>query len=95
MSPAIAQAAPAPTINGHLIAVRAAANEVNNPAGLTVDELDRLIGLAKVEVKELRQGFACTRGDIRLEARYEAAGRAVKALLTSLEVKRQALAGGI
>lgn len=96
MSPALAQPALSlQTMNPHCIAVRAAANEVNNPLDLSLEEFDRLIALQRLQVKELREGFKFVRGDMRLEARYETAGKAVKALLTSLEVKRARLAGGI
>ncbi|MGC1173134.1 hypothetical protein [Polaromonas sp.] len=94
--PALAQPAlPLQTMNAHCIAVRVAANEANNPLDITPQEFDRLITMARLQVRELREAFAFCRGDLRLEARCEAAGMAAKALLTSLEVKRARLVGGI
>ena len=84
-----------PVQNPHCIAVRAAANEANNPTQIAPEEFDRLITMTRLQVQELREGFKFCRGDLRLEARYESAGKAVKALLTSLEVKRSRQIGGV
>lgn len=84
---------PLQTMNAHCIAVRAAANAVNNPANLSPAEMDHLIRQAGLAVEVLRYVFRCVGGDVRLEGRCEAAGKATKALVTSLEVKRANVGG--
>lgn len=95
MMPATQPALPLQTMNAHCIAVRAAANEANNPLDISPQEFDHLISLARLRVAELRETFKFVKGDMRLEARCEAAGKSAQALLTSLEVKRARLVGGI